>query len=124
MKEEEKQKLEKIEKQEDKLIETRTFTQVNKESFEKFFKEWYARTHKKDKTKLEQESRITGREFFINLKNIKSLGEGLNEDDEDSIPTEEKPENNKDQKNELFYDENAFEEELDNLDFDDEEEEK
>ena len=44
------------------------------------------------------------------------------EDDEDNIPIEEKPETNKDQKNQLFYDENAFEEDLDNLDFEDEEE--
>lgn len=109
---------------EDKLLETRTFTPVTKETFEKFFKEWYAKTHKKDKTKLEQEARITGREFFINLKNNKTLGEGQNEEDEDNIPSEEKTENNKDQKNELFYDENAFEEDLDNLDFEDEDDEK
>lgn len=52
------------------------------------------------------------------------MDEGQNEEDEDNILTEERPETIKDQKNELFYDENAFEEDLDNLDFEDEEEEE
>lgn len=56
------------------------------------------------------------------LKNKTSIGENQMEEDEDNIPTEEKYENNKEQKNELFYDENAFEEDLDNLDFDEENE--
>lgn len=121
MKEEEKLKLEqRLEKLEDKLIETRSFTPVTKENFEKFFKDWYAKNCKKDKTKIEQEARITGREFFINLKNNKNNLD-INDEDEDNIPVEEKTENNKDQKNELFYDENAFEEDLDNLNFDDDE---
>jgi len=54
------------------------------------------------------------------LKNTKNNLD-TNEEDEDNIPVEEKIENNKDQKNELFYDENAFEEDLDNLNFDDDE---
>lgn len=50
------------------------------------------------------------------------MGEGQTEENEDNIPTEEKTEANKDQKNEMIFDENAFEEDLDNLDFEDEEE--
>jgi len=53
------------------------------------------------------------------LKNKTIIGESQIEEDEENIPIEEKNENQKEQKNELFYDENAFEEDLDNLDFDD-----
>ncbi len=111
----------KYEKIEEKLLETRSFTPVTKENFEAFFKEFYAKNHKKDKLQLEQESRITGREFFMNLKN-KNILDNQQDEDEENIPTEEKVENKNEKTDQMYYDENAFDENLDDLNFDDNEE--
>lgn len=121
LKEEEKKKaILKAEKEAEKLLESRTFTPVTKESFENFFKTFYDKNFKKSKKILEQEARITGREYFMLAKN-KALNNDLDigdDIDEDNIP-EEKIEEKK--KNEFDFDEEAFnvDENLDDLDFDD-----
>jgi len=122
LKEEEKIKaILKAEKEAEKLLETRSFTPVTKESFESFFKKFYEKNCKKTKLKLEQEARITGREFFMLAKN-KGLTDEMGDEDEDNIPEENVVE--PEEKNEYDFDEEAFnvDENLDDLDFDDDEE--
>ena len=104
---------EKIMSMDKNLIETRTFTPVTKESFEIWFKKFYANSNKGKEKKLEQEARLSGREYFMNLKNLKP-GEGLGEESEDE---EETTNNNTDQK-EVVFDAEAFGDDLDDIDFD------
>lgn len=119
-----------MEKLEEKLLETRTYTPVTKETFEKFFKEFYAKNCKKDKQKLDQEGRISGREFFMHLKQNKNL-ENQQEEDEEDIPLEDSKTNTKPvnttkeaKGDQIYYDENAFTDNLDDIDFDDEEDDE
>ena len=73
--------------EEEKLLESKTFTPVTKDLFD----EWYKKFLKKvrgDKTKTENDGRLTGREFFMN-KNIKI------EDNEEEIEREKEDGNNK-----------------------------
>ena len=119
IKEEEKMKaILKAEKEAEKLIENRTFTPVTKESFESFFKIFYEKNCKKSKLKIEQESRITGREFFMLAKSKVGI-ENETEDDDDNIPEETLPEK---KNKELVFDEDAFNDDdnLDEINFDDE----
>jgi len=98
------------------LIETRTFTPVTKESFELWFKKFNAEVNKGKEKKIEQESRTSGREFFMNAKNltVEELGE---KDVEDQV---EESHDEKDNENyqKVFFDAEAFEENLDEIDFD------
>jgi hypothetical protein len=115
------QKQKKLEEQKQKekhdsemqLLETKTFTSVNKESYEKWFKGFVDELNKvrKNKKKDEMAARMSGREFFMNLKNPKDLEaeEKLEEEIEGSA---EKPEDA------LFYDQQVFDEDIDNIDFD------
>ncbi len=89
------------------LIETKTFTPVTKDIFDEWFKTFYAKT--KTKAKIEQESRLSGREFFVNMKN-KNNEEFEEDGKEDELPTE-------DGDNAFFYDADAFEENIDDIDF-------
>lgn len=119
LKEEEKNKIDaRMEKIEDKLLESRSYTPVTRETFDKWFKEYYAKNCKKDKTKLEQEGRISGREFFMNLKskNITELDQESPDEDEIQEEVDEKKKEGKN-KEEIFFDENVFDENLDDLDF-------
>jgi hypothetical protein len=98
----------------EELIETRTFTKVTKENFEEWFKKFYAKNNKVCKKKLEQEQRQTGREYFMNIKNLK--GEDYDENDikkEDDTEVESGNEGNA-----MFFDAEAFEENIDDIDFD------
>ena len=117
LKQEEKMKaVLKAEKDAEKLLEAKYFTPVTKESFAKFYAEFYEKNCKKSKLKIEQEARITGREFFMLAKNKVGLDNESEEEDEDNIPEEKLPE-----KKNVEFDEDAFNEEdnLDDLDFDD-----
>lgn len=105
---------------ENQLIETKTFTPVTKDNFEKWYTEFYKKTHKVDKSKLEQDARISGREFFMNAKNEFMMEE--NDENEEAITKEEEEELNNTESsnnaNALFYDAEAFDENLDDIDFD------
>lgn len=112
LEEEVKKKKEQIKEQmEQNLIETKTFTPVTKERFESWFKAFYAKHHKVDKVKLEQETRQSGREYFMNLKNQKTEG-----DDETGLKAEDTE--GESTGNAVFYDAGAFEENIDDIDFD------
>ena len=104
------------------LIETKTFTLVTKENFEIWFKKFYAEKNKGKTKNIEMEQRMNGREYFMNLKNIKT-GEFENEADvEDEVSeTISTNVNNTDDKNAMFFDAHAFEEDIDDIDFDNEE---
>jgi hypothetical protein len=98
---------------ENNLIETKTFTPVSKESFEIWFKKFYAEKNKKSKIKVEMEQRQTGREYFMNVKNLKTELDNESEDEED---TKEITSESTD--NAIFYDAEAFGENIDDIDFD------
>lgn len=113
--EENKKKYEKILEQKDKdLFETKTYTPVSKETFDVWFKKFHADTYKVDKTKVEQELRQNGREYFMNAKNIK-IDLDLNENDVKEEETEGTTTSNA---NAIYFDPEAFEENIDDLDFD------
>lgn len=103
------------------LIETKTFTPVTKDSFEVWFKKFYG-DRKKLKKNAEIELRMTGREYFMNLKNIKTSEiENEGEDDEDAgESTSTNVNNNTEDKSAMFFDAEAFEENIDDIDFDEE----
>ena len=95
------------------LLETKTFTPVNKENYEKWLKGFMDEINKKNKNKKKTDeiaSRMSGREFFMNLKNPKDLEaeDKLEEEIEESSTKEEDV---------LFYDQQAFDEDIDNIDF-------
>ena len=122
--EEKKKKYEdKLKSMEKELIETRTYTPVTRENFEVWFKKFYSEQMKGKEKKIEQEQRQTGREIFMNMKNLKS-GEGLTEADEgDTEDREEettKVENEDQKENPIVFDAEAFEENIDDIDFDQE----
>jgi hypothetical protein len=96
------------------FAETKTFTPVTKENFEEWFKKFYG-VRVKSKAKLEMESRQSGREYFMNLKNKGIEIEGDDEKDDD-IGSE----SNTTGENALFYDADAFDENIDDIDFDQE----
>jgi hypothetical protein len=95
------------------LIETKTFTPVTKEGFEIWFKKYYAEVNKGKGKKLEQEARQSGREYFMNLKNFKDGTEDDEGEDVDyKLPVEEEKEGAA-----VYFDEDAFEENIDDIDF-------
>jgi hypothetical protein len=93
------------------FAENKTFTPVTKESFEEWFKKFYAARLKKSKAKLEQESRLSGREYFMNLKNkgLGDEGEGVEGEDTEGDTTGEN--------NAFFFDPEAFDDNIDDIDF-------
>jgi len=96
------------------LIETKTFTPVNKETYEKWFKTYIDETNKKNKNKKKSDeiaSRQSGREFFMNMKNPKDI----EAQDKLEGEIEDSPDKNEDV---LFFDQQAFDEDIDNIDFD------
>jgi hypothetical protein len=105
------------------LIETKTFTPVTKENFEVWFKKFYSEKNKGGKAKnLEMEQRMTGREYFMNLKNIKTADiENEGEDEEEVVESTSTNVNNTEDKTTIFFDAEAFEEDIDDIDFDNEE---
>ena len=109
--EEEKQRkyMQKI--QNNDLIETKSFTPVTKEGFETWFKKFYEKS-KKNKPK-QIEGAQTGREYFMNLKNIKMEELDI---DEDKFEQEENLNNEEDKA--LYFDEGAFDENINDIDFD------
>lgn len=114
---------EKLKHMETTLIETRTFTPVNKENFDVWFKKFYADQNKGKEKKLEQEARQSGREYFMKLK-ADGLYEDEAPDEEDSSNTCNDTSNNtqdqKEKDNQMFFDAEAFEENIDDIDFDQE----
>lgn len=92
------------------LFETKTYTPVTPESFEEWYNKFYG-SKKKTKEELEQQTRLSGREYFMNLKSLKD------EENEDEIETEEVTES-KNTEEPLIYDEDAFDENIDDIDFD------
>jgi hypothetical protein len=94
------------------LAETKTFTPVTKENFEEWFKKFYG-VKTKSKAKIEMESRLSGREYFMNLKNKGIEVEGDDEKDDEI-------ESNTTTENAFFYDAEAFDENIDDIDFDQE----
>jgi hypothetical protein len=109
----------KLKQMETTLIETRTFTPVTKENFEVWFKKFYAEQNKGKEKKLEQEARQSGREYFMKLK-----ADGLYEEEgpeEEESSNNETSNNTQDQKdNPVFFDAGAFEENIDDIDFEQE----
>ena len=97
------------------LLETRTFTPVTNENFEVWFKKFYAETNKGKEKKIEMEARQSGREYFMNIKNIKD--ETAEEEGEDIDYKIQEEEESKDEKP-IYFDANAFEENIDDIDFD------
>jgi hypothetical protein len=96
------------------LLEVKTFTKVTKEAFEAWFKKFYSEINKKKcKIIAEQETRQSGREYFFNMKN---KPEEIDGDDEENIKEEDA--SDKDKENAAFFDAHAFEENLDDIDFD------
>jgi hypothetical protein len=98
------------------LLETKSFTQVNKESYEKWYKGYMDELNKKNKNKKKLDeiaARTSGREFFMNLKNPKDIEaeEKLEEEIEGDTQGTGKEDDV------LFYDQQAFDEDIDNIDF-------
>ena len=113
MEDENRKKKEKfLENYHDNLVETKSFTPVTREKYEEWFTKFYSKS--KSKSKIEQESRLSGREYFMNIKNQKNV-----EFEDDG---KEEPEINNEQENAFFYDADAFEENIDDIDFDKEDE--
>ena len=99
--------------EEEKLLESKTFTPVTKELFD----EWYKNFLKKvrgGKTKTENDGRLTGREFFMN-KNIKI------EDNEEEIEREKEDGNKIQEVKEEEFNPELYEEDIDDIDFDNDE---
>lgn len=99
--------------EEEKLLESKTFTPVTKDLFD----EWYKKFLKKvrgDKTKTENDGRLTGREFFMN-KNIKI------EDNEEEIEREKEDGNKIQEAKEEDFNPELYEEDIDDIDFDNDE---
>ena len=107
---------EKVKMMDKNLVETKTFTPVTKEVFEVWFKKFYAEVNKGKEKKLEQDARQSGREYFMNSKNIKEEADDAEGEDVDYKPEEE----DKDEKPE-YFDPDAFEENIDDIDFEEEE---
>ena len=81
------------------------------------FDEWYKKFLKKvrgDKTKTENDGRLTGREFFMN-KNIKI------EDNEEEIEREKEDGNKIQEAKEEDFNPELYEEDIDDIDFDNDE---
>lgn len=96
------------------LLETKTFTPVNRETYEKWFKTFMDEVNKNKKNKKKTDeiaSRQSGREFFVNMKNPKDIEaeDKLEQEYEDSQVKNDDV---------LFYDTQAFDEDIDNIDFD------
>jgi hypothetical protein len=100
------------------LVESKTFTPVTKDGFEIWFKKFYAEMNKGKEKKLEQEARASGREYFMNLKNMKD--ETADEEGEDVDYKLQEGEEHKEEVA-VFFDADAFEENIEDIDFDDEE---
>jgi hypothetical protein len=89
---------------------------VNKESYEKWYKGYMDELNKKNKNKKKLDeiaARTSGREFFMNLKNPKDIEaeEKLEEEIEGDTQGTGKEDDV------LFYDQQAFDEDIDNIDF-------
>jgi len=110
----------KIKSLDKELIETKTFTPVTKDNFELWFKKFYAERQKGKGKNVEMEQRMTGREYFMNLKNIKSEENDDEEDDEGVA--ESSSTNVAEDKKTICFDAGAFEEDIDDFDFDMEDE--
>jgi hypothetical protein len=117
--EEEKEKEKKRHEMEMSLLETKSFTPVNKETYEKWFKAYIDEINKKNKNKKKADeiaARTSGREFFMNMKNPKDIEaeEKLEEEIENSSNNTGTGKDD----DVLFYDQQAFDEDIDNIDFD------
>jgi len=97
------------------LIETKTFTPVTKENFEIWYKKFYAEENKGKEKKIEQEQRLSGREYFMKLK-MSSTGDYKDENIGDPNTVEDANENKQPEDN-LYFDADAFEENIDDIDF-------
>jgi len=115
-------------KKDELLVETRTFTPVTKENFEKWFEGFIKETVKLDKEKIEQSKRLSGREYYQNLKNQKLGGaeefEKEGEDIGDYKVRENLEEIEEKQNENICFDKDAFkdniEDNLDEIEFDNE----
>lgn len=127
-KEDEKIKIENLKKKEaDLLVETRTFTPVTKENFNKWFEDFIKETKKVDKDKLDQEKRLSGREFYLKLKNQNIGGAEEFEKEGEDIDYKKREEEDLEEDsnlkaNKMCFDKDAFnenlDENLDEIDFD------
>jgi hypothetical protein len=96
------------------LVETKTYTPVTKEAFEIWFKKYYAEVNKGKEKKLEQEARQSGREYFMNMKNLKDGTEDEEGEDVDyKLPVDEEQKDG----TTVYFDADAFEENIDDIDF-------
>lgn len=103
----------------DNLIENRTFTPVSKDNFEDWFKKYYAEINKGKEKKKEEEKRLSGREYFMKMKmeKIENYGD-LDEGEEDDVKVSNEDTSEKEEA--MFFDAEAFEENIDDIDFDQE----
>jgi hypothetical protein len=100
------------------LMETRTFTPVTKESFDIWFKKFYAEGSKERAKKVEQDARQSGREHFMNSKNLTGDDGETDENDEVDVDKLNINKENIDDKEPVVFDENVFDENIDDIDFD------
>jgi hypothetical protein len=129
--EEERLKLEQARmKKEEALVETRTYTPVTRENYNKWFASYMKEIAKVDKETVAQSTRFSGREFYLNLKNQKLGGaeafetDGDVEDIEDYKRNDDYLKEEKQDEDVYVFDKNAFKnanlDNLDDVDFDDE----
>lgn len=119
MLDEEKKRLEKKKEEEElALLETKVYTPVTKDLFQEWFKKFYAGIVKtKSKTVIEQETRVSGREYFMNFKNKEIEGEEYDNDNKDETKAGESEQNTITAEDKIYFDAEAFCEDIDDIDF-------
>ncbi len=99
--------------EEEKLLESKTFTPVTKELFDEWYKNFLKKV-KGTKAKSDNDGRLTGREFFMN-KNIKI------EENEEEIEAEKDDPNKIQETKEEDFNPELYEEDIDDIDFENDE---
>ena len=100
--------------EEEKLLNSRTYTPVTKELFDEWYKKFIDKKKKERREKEPNMDKLTGRQFFMN-KNLKI--EENNEDIKKDEDEDKKNEDNKEEEN-VEYNPELYEEDIDNIDFD------
>ena len=105
-----------VDEEEEKLLNSRTYTPVTKELFDEWYKNFIEKKKKEKKEKEPDLDKLTGRQFFLN-KNLKieENNEDIAKKDDDE---DKKNEENKDEENNVEYNPELYEEDIDNIDFD------
>ena len=105
-----------VDEEEEKLLNSRTYTPVTKELFDEWYKNFIEKKKKEKKEKEPDLDKLTGRQFFLN-KNLKieENNEDIAKKDDDE---DKKNEENKDEENNVEYNPELYEEDIGNIDFD------